>query len=176
MTENENTQDQQEAVKASEGERQQFLTFHLDDENYGVDITQVMEIRGWSETTRLPNTPDYVMGIINLRGVVVPVMDIRRRFGMEAATLNDKSVVIILSSTERSIGLLVDGVTDILEVTSSDIKAPPSVSNSIEADFLQGLVAKEQRMVVILNPDKLFSIRILDEAHRRVTEVTEESL
>ena len=77
------------------GELQQFLTFHLDDEEYGVDITQVMEIRGWSETTRLPNTPEYVMGIINLRGVVVPVMDIRRRFGMAPAVLSEKSVVII---------------------------------------------------------------------------------
>ncbi len=165
---------QNQEQQVSQGELQQFLTFHLDNEEYGVDITQVMEIRGWSETTRLPNTPEYVMGIINLRGVVVPVMDIRRRFGMEPAKISEKSVVIILSSTERSLGILVDGVSDILEVTSSAIKAPPTVSDSIEADFLQGLVAEEKRMVVILNPEKLFSIRILEDVHRKAEQMDEE--
>lgn len=164
---------EKEEQAAQSGELQQFLTFHLDDEEYGVDITQVMEIRGWSETTRLPNTPEYVMGIINLRGVVVPVMDIRRRFGMEPAQLGEKSVVIILSSTERSLGLLVDGVTDILEVASSSVKAPPTVSDSIESDFLQGLVAEEKRMVVILNPEKLFSIRILEDVEHKAAQLEE---
>lgn len=177
MTEVEKSQEQQvkqENQQGSGGELQQFLTFHLDDEEYGVDITKIMEIRGWSETTRLPNTPEYVMGIINLRGVVVPVMDIRRRFGMEPAKLSEKSVVIILSSVERSLGLLVDGVSDILEVASSNIKAPPSVSNTVEADFLQGLVAEEKRMVVILNPEKLFSIRIMEDAHRHAVQADAE--
>ena len=145
----------------NEGDIHQFLTFCLGDEEYGVDIMQVMEIRSWTATTRLPNTPDFVLGIINLRGVVVPVLDIRLRFGMTPAELTGKSVVIILSSVERTLGILVDSVSDILEVRANNIKAPPPMSDAIEDAFLHGLVSIDKRMVVLLSTEKLFSERLL---------------
>lgn len=141
----------------------QFLTFCIDEEEYGVDIMQVMEIRSWTETTRLPNTQDFVLGIINLRGVVVPVFDIRRRFGMPQAKISGKSVVIILSSEEKTIGMLVDNVSDIIEVKENNIKSAPPMSNSIDDAFLHGLVSINERMVTLLSPKKLFSERLLQQ-------------
>lgn len=155
--------EEEKLANSSNNEIHQFLTFFLDDEEYGVDIMQVMEIRSWSETTRLPNTPEFVLGIINLRGVVVPVLDIRRRFGMEPAELTGKSVVIILSSTERTLGILVDNVSDILEVRTNNIKSPPPMSNAIEDEFLHGLVSLDKHMVVLLSTEKLFSERLLQQ-------------
>lgn len=143
---------------------QKYLTFKLGAEEYGIDIMRVMEIRGWTETTRLPSSPEFVLGVINLRGVVVPVLDMRLRFGMPPAELTPQSVVIILYSHERTMGILVDGVSDILDVRTSEIKAPPPMSHTIEEDFLAGLVSVETRMVVLLAPDRLLSERLLQHA------------
>jgi purine-binding chemotaxis protein CheW len=158
-----NTEKEEEQLaNVSHEEIQQFLTFQLDNEEYAVSVMQIMEIRGWTETTRLPNTRDFVLGIINLRGIVVPILDIRQRFGMKATELTSKSGVIILSLVDRFLGILVDSVSDILEVKASDIKAPP-INDVIEGAFLHGLISLEKRMVIVLNTEMLFREHLLQQ-------------
>lgn len=149
---------------AAQNALQKYLTFKLGEEEYGIDIMRVMEIRGWTETTRLPNSPEFVLGVINLRGVVVPVLDMRRRFGMPVVDLTPQSVVIILYSQERTLGILVDAVSDILDVRTNEIKNAPPMSHTIDEDFLAGLVSVDTRMVVLLAPDRLLSERLLQHA------------
>lgn len=138
------------------GETVQFLTFRVDTGEYGVDIMTVREIKGWSETTRLPNMPEFMRGVINLRGVVVPIFDLRCRFNMGTTEANPKNVVIILAVGDRTIGILVDAVSDILTINSDEIKPPPSTDSQIDEAFINGLMSVEERMVVLLSVDKLF--------------------
>lgn len=137
--------------------QQQFLTFRLGEEEYGIDIMHVMEIRGWIPATRLPNVSEFILGVINLRGVVVPILDMRLRFHMGPAVLTPQSVIIILYANDCTIGILVDSVSDILDVEAQDIKAAPSMSRSIDEAFIAGLVSLDERMVVVLNSDKIFN-------------------
>lgn len=141
--------------KAS-GETRQFLTFAVDGEEYGVDIMTVREIKGWTETTRLPNSPEYLRGVMNLRGVIVPIFDLRNRFGKGITQADKNSVYIILAVGDRNVGILVDAVSDILTVNTSDVKSAPDMENRQDANFINGLISLEQRMVVLLSIDKLF--------------------
>lgn len=138
------------------GETVQFLTFRVESGEYGVDIMTVREIKGWSETTRLPNMPEFMRGVINLRGVVVPIFDLRRRFNMGTTEVNPKNVVIILAVENRTIGILVDAVSDILTINSDEIKPSPSTETQIDEAFINGLISVDERMVVLLSVDKLF--------------------
>lgn len=139
------------------GETRQFLTFTIAKEEYGVDIMSVREIKGWTETTRLPNSPEYLRGVMNLRGVIVPIFDLRSRFnkGLTEATI--KHVIIILAVEERNIGILVDAVSDILTVDSNDIKPAPELEDREDANFINGLISLENRMVVLLDIQHLFT-------------------
>lgn len=143
---------------------QQFLTFRVGSEEYGVDIMTVREIKGWTETTRLPNSPPFIRGVINLRGLIIPIFDLRARFhgGMTEAT--PKHVVIILAVGARNIGLLVDAVSDILDVTAEQIKPAPTAGTMIEADFIGGLISVEERMTVLLDIQYLFDPQQIDKA------------
>lgn len=134
----------------------QFLTFTIGKEEYGVDIMMVREVKGWAETTRLPNTPEYIRGVLNLRGIIIPIFDLRARFGGGLTNANEKNVVIILAVGNRTIGILVDAVSDILTVGTNDIKASPDADTSaIDDRFVSGLIAVEGRMVVLLDIDVL---------------------
>lgn len=136
----------------------QFLTFTIGNDEYGVDIMMVREVKGWSETTRLPNTPDYVRGVLNLRGIIIPIFDLRARFSGGLTQANEKNVVIILALGNRTIGILVDTVSDILTVSHGDIKAAPEAeSGNIDQRFVSGLIAVEGRMVVLLDIDILLN-------------------
>lgn len=148
----------------------QFLTFRVDTGEYGVDIMTVREIKGWSETTRLPNMPDFMRGVINLRGVVVPIFDLRCRFNMGTTEANPKNVVIILAVEDRTIGILVDAVSDILTINSSEIKPPPSTDSQIEEAFINGLISVDERMVVLLSVDKLFDKESIESGHEHSTD------
>ena len=134
----------------------QYLTFAMSGEEYGVDIMTVREIKGWTEATRLPNSPDYVRGVINLRGLIIPIFDLRARFLQVVTEATANHVVIILAVGERNIGLLVDAVSDILTVSAGDVKPAPEVGMSVTADFITGLISLESRMVVLLRVEKLF--------------------
>lgn len=145
----------------------QFLTFTIGEEEYAVDIMRVREVKAWSDTTRLPNTPEYVRGVLNLRGIIIPIFDLRARFSEALTEATPKHVVVILSVGERTIGLLVDTVSDILTVMADEIKPPPTMETLVEQRFVEGLIAVDERMVVVLNMNTLF--------HQDAMEITEKS-
>lgn len=146
-----------EAQATQNGTTRQFLTFTIKGEEYGMDIMTVREIKGWTETTRLPNSPEYMRGVMNLRGLIIPIFDLYARFSSNLTQATEKHVVIILAVGERNIGILVDGVSDILTVTEADIKPTPELESGVKADFISGLISLQQRMVVLLNIQHLFN-------------------
>lgn len=143
---------------------QQFLSFTIDSSSYGVDLMSVREIKGWSQTTQLPNSPEFMKGVINLRGIVVPIFDLRKRFNMGDTTPNEKNAVIIVTAGDRLIGILVDTVSDILDATASQINQAPHVDKKLDADFIKGLISIAEKMVVLLDVDKIFDAETLQNA------------
>jgi len=145
--------------EAGGGALRKVLTFSLGDEVYGVDILRLKEIRGWSPVTRLPHTPRYLLGVLNLRGVVVPVIDLRLRFGLSATQVTPLTVIIVLSveshAGRRDIGVVVDGVSDVIDVAAADIKPAPELGEQVNTEFIEGLAAVSGRMVMLLDIDKL---------------------
>ena len=135
---------------------QQFITFTLGAEEYGIDIMVVREIKGWTDTTMIPNAPPYVRGVINLRGVIVPIFDLRARFGAGLTVPTSMHVVIIVAAASRTVGLLVDTVSDIISVDPTSIRPIPEMGLPTEDQFLDGLVAMEDRMVTLVSLGGLF--------------------
>ncbi len=133
----------------------EYLTFAIDAQNYGIDILSVREIRAWTEVTNLPNTPDFVRGIINLRGQVVPIYDLRVRFGGGRTTPTNTHVVIVVEASSGTFGLLVDSVSDILSINERDLQTVPETGMDTDHRFLSALVAREDRMVSILDLNRL---------------------
>ena len=146
-----------EASSAAMQDSLQYLTFAMNGEEYGVDIMTVREIKGWTETTRLPNAPEFMRGVMNLRGLIIPIFDLRTRFKRGLTEATPKHVVIILAVGARNIGLLVDAVSDILTVSSADVQGAPDINTAVDADFIGGLISLENRMVVLLSVERLFS-------------------
>jgi purine-binding chemotaxis protein CheW len=136
----------------------QYLTFTVQGEEYGVDIMTVREIKGWTETTRLPNSPEYMRGVMNLRGLIIPIFDLRARFRHELTEANSSHVVIILAVGTRNIGILVDGVSDILTVAAQEVKPAPQIEGQGKDDYITGLISLENRMVVLLAVEHLFDV------------------
>jgi purine-binding chemotaxis protein CheW len=137
--------------------RRQFITFRSGSQEFGADIMAIREIRGWTETTPLPHAPDYVRGVINLRGVVLPVVDLKSRLGLGTTDANPKDVIVVVQSGDRTIGLLVDAVSDILTVTGSDIQPTPELAREADSEFVEGIAVLSERMVTILSMDKLIA-------------------
>lgn len=144
-----------------EAEGSQYLTFMLAGENYGVDILRVQEIKGWAPVTRIPNTPEHLRGVLNLRGTIVPIIDMRMRFDLEDAEYTALTVIIVLSihteKGERVIGVVVDSVSDVLNVKPEDIKPTPDFGSGVDTEFLNGLAASGDDMVMLLDVDKMLS-------------------
>lgn len=147
----------------------QILSFLLGDEQYGVDILRVQEIKGWERTTEIPNSPDYVMGVINLRGAVVPVIDLRIRFGLDNITYDESTVVIILRAADEQtgiqkiMGIVVDGVSDVHTIDINTLQVSPEISGNIHSDYVRGLATFADKMVIVINIDQLVSNGILKE-------------
>jgi purine-binding chemotaxis protein CheW len=135
---------------------QQFITFTLGAQEYGIDIMVVREIKGWTDTTMIPNAPAHVRGVINLRGVIVPIFDLRARFGVGLTVPTSMHVVIIVAAGTRTIGLLVDTVSDIISIDPKAIRPIPEMGLPTEDQFLDGLVAIENRMVTLVSLAGLF--------------------
>lgn len=135
---------------------QQFITFTLGPDEYGIDIMVVREIKGWTDTTMIPNAPAHVRGVINLRGVIVPIFDLRARFGAGLTVPTSMHVVIIVAAASRTVGLLVDTVSDIISVDPKAIRPIPEMGLPTEDQFLEGLVAMEDRMVTLVSLAGLF--------------------
>ncbi len=142
----------------------QYLTFLLGDEEYGVEILRVQEIKGWENVTHIPNTPDYLCGVLNLRGTIVPVVDLRLRFGMPKRTYTPTTVVVVLNVGERvqrTVGVVVDGVSDAHNILPEEIKPTPDFGTTISTDFIKGLVSIGSGMMMILNIDRLLRVEAL---------------
>ncbi len=129
----------------------QFISFAIDDEYYCVDIIAVREIKGWTEVTRLPNQPTFVRGVLNLRGVVVPIIDLRCKFGQGLTDATPTHVVIIVQIEERLVGLLVDRVSDILQVDTERFQPVPQTCGLVGVDYLSGLVTVNEQMIALLD-------------------------
>lgn len=146
-------------------ENSQYLTFSLAGEGYGIDILKVQEIRGWAPVTQMPNTPAFVRGVMNLRGAIVPVIDLRLRFGLTAVEYTKTTVVIVVTvqaaTGNRIIGVVVDGVSDVLNVDESDIQPAPDFGATVRTEFIGGLVTTETGMVMLLDMDRLLSVEEL---------------
>jgi purine-binding chemotaxis protein CheW len=140
----------------------QFLTFMMADEEYGVDILTVQEIRGWEEITQIPNAPNYVKGAINLRGTIVPIIDLRARFGLPQVPYSSVTVVIVvkvtLPSGDKIMGIVVDAVSDVYSISEADARDVPDVTNTDNTDFVQGLVNVGEKMVVLLDLKRVLNL------------------
>ncbi len=146
----------------------QFLTFILAYEEYGVDILRVHEIKGWDNVTPIPNTPDFIRGVINLRGTIVPIVDLRLRFGLPEIPYGRTTVVIVVSVSdgekERIVGMVVDAVSDVYNIDDSQLKPPPDFGESARTEFVRGLAAVDEKMVIFLHLDHLLDASELSAA------------
>ncbi|YCH29128.1 chemotaxis protein CheW [Erwinia sp. PK3-005] len=142
---------------AGETVGQEFLVFTLGDEEYGIDILKVQEIRGYDQVTRIANTPAFIKGVTNLRGVIVPIIDLRVKFAQPGVQYNDNTVVIVLNLEHRVVGIVVDGVSDVLSLTADQIRPSPEFAVTMSTEYLTGLGALGERMLILVDIEKLLS-------------------
>jgi len=143
----------------------QYLTFILSDEEYGVDILRVQEIKGWDSVTPIPNTPDYIKGVINLRGTIIPIVDLRLKFRLDSVSYSPLTVVIVLKiisdGNERVMGIVVDAVSDVYNVPETEMKPPPDFGNVVNVDYVRGLATVDEKMIIVLDIDHLLTSSVL---------------
>ncbi len=135
----------------------EFLTFTLGPEEYGIDILKVQEIRGYDAVTTIANTPEFIKGVINLRGIIVPIVDMRIKFKLEKVTYDQLTVVIILNLASRVVGMVVDGVSDVIALTPEQIKPAPKFGATLETQYLMGLGTVDERMLILVDIEKLMN-------------------
>ena len=139
----------------------EYLSFKLGAEEYGIDILKVQEIRGYENPTRIANAPAFIKGVVNLRGVIVPIVDMRVRFGLESVDYNAFTVTIVLSILGRTVGMVVDSVSDVLELQPGQIKPAPEFNGAIEASYITGLgtvkTGDTERMLILMDIERLMS-------------------
>ncbi len=148
--------------KISEEENlEQYLTFLMAEEEYGVDILSVQEIRGWESVTPVPNSPKHVKGVINLRGTIVPIIDLRAKFNLDAIDYGPLTVVIVLKvalgTVERVMGIVVDAVSDVYGLSLEDMQTAPDLGDHINTNYIQGLAGVDEKMIVVLDIDALLA-------------------
>jgi purine-binding chemotaxis protein CheW len=157
-----------DAKSGTDTNPQQYLTFELVGQRYGVEILQVQEIKGWEKPTRLPHSPDHVQGVINLRGSVVPILDLRKRFGLGEAEYGRTTVVIVVKvETARgqlTAGMVVDGVCEVCNISSQEMRAPPEMVATIDTDFVRGLAMIDDKMLILLDVARLVGSTLTDAA------------
>lgn len=152
------------------GDGQQYLTFMLAGEEYGVDILRVQEIKGWDNVTKIPNTPEYIRGVINLRGTIVPIIDLRLRFALDHLDYGATTVVIVVNvlsenKKERIMGIVVDAVSDVYNIDNADLKDAPDFGTAVDTKFLKGLTTVNEQMVILLDIDHMCNsaeLKIID--------------
>lgn len=158
MTETAEELNQQDAQK----EYRELLTFFLAGEEYGVDILRVQEIKGWDSVTNIPNTPEYIRGVINIRGSIVPIIDMRLRFNLDKKEYDATTVVIVLNvvrdgNSDRTMGVVVDAVSDVYNVPADDVKASPDFGTAVDTEFVTGLATIEGKMIIVLDIDHMLN-------------------
>lgn len=144
------------------GSTDQYLTFLLGEEEFGVDILRVQEIKGWEQSTSIPNTPDYIRGVMNLRGTVIPIVDLRRRFELDSAEYTPTTVVIVLKiegdHSTRTMGFVVDAVSEVYNIAPDNLQPAPDFGSRVNTQFLQGLAVIEDKMIILLDFDRLIGL------------------
>lgn len=141
---------------------EQYLTFRLDGQEYGIAILKVQEIKGWDRMTPIPNSPPYVKGVLNLRGVIVPVFDLRLRFGLPEAERDAFTVIIVVNIGGRLAGIVVDSVSDVINVGAEQKCAAPEYEGQQNREFIQGLAQVEDKLLIILDIDRMVIPETLD--------------
>jgi len=144
---------------AAEEAGREFLTFRLGAEEYGIEILKVQEIRGWEVPTAIAGTPEFIKGVINLRGTIVPIVDLRLKFGLEKANYDEFTVVIILSVARRVVGIVVDAVSDVVTLAPQEIRPAPEFGAAVDARFITGLGTLGERMLVLADIERLMTSR-----------------
>ena len=135
----------------------EYLTFRLGQEEYGIDILKVQEIRGYEAPTRIAHAPAFIKGVINLRGTIVPIVDMRLRFGCAQADYDSFTVVVILNLRERVVGIVVDSVSDVMELAPEQLRPAPDLESSIDAQCIRGLSSVGERMLILLDIERLMA-------------------
>jgi len=135
----------------------QFLTFNLGEELYGVDILRVQEIKGYTAVTKIPNTPPHIKGVLNLRGTIVPIVELRTKFDMPMIDYTMFTVIVVVVVKEKIMGLVVDSVSDVLNIDKNDIQAPPQFGAKMDVSFLSGIGKSGDKLVALLDMDRLLS-------------------
>lgn len=143
--------------KKAETARLEFLTFTLGDEHYGLDIMKVKEIRGYEPVTKIANAPAFIKGVLNLRGDIVPIVDLRLKFAVGDAVYNEFTIVIMLHIGERIVGIVVDAVSDVVNIAADEVKPPPEFGVAFDSQYLHGLAPINNHMIILLNIEKLIS-------------------
>ncbi len=156
MTDNRNT------ANADQGG--EFLSFTLGEEHYGVDILKVQEIRGYDSVTRVPDAPDYIKGVINLRGTIVPVIDLRLKLRLKEARYDAFTVMIVLNVEERVVGIVVDGVSDVIPLNAEQIRPTPEFGAAVDTRFISGIGTQDDRMLILLDIETLLDSADLAQA------------
>lgn len=168
MTPEPNTESEAEKTAGSQpqarGREGKYLTFVLGDEEYGVEILKVREIIGLMEITSVPQTPDFIKGVINLRGKVIPVIDLRLKFGMDPAEYTEETCIIVVDINQTMIGILVDTVSEVLDISAGQIEPPPSFGSRIDTEFILGMGKVKDRVKILLEIDKVLSSEELTRA------------
>ena len=135
----------------------EFLAFTLGREEYGIDILKVQEIRGYEAVTRIANAPEFIKGVVNLRGIIVPIVDMRIKFHLGEPTYDQFTVVIILNIAGRVMGMVVDSVSDVITLSPDQVKPAPEMGTALNTDYLIGLGTLDERMLILVDIDKLMS-------------------
>jgi purine-binding chemotaxis protein CheW len=150
------------AVKSLVQGSQELIAFRIGEQEFCVNIMSVREIRGWTQATPMPHAPAYVLGVINLRGAVLPIVDLSARLGMKDAEPSARHVIIVAQVKNRVVGLLVEAVSDILTITEENIQPVPEISSDLEKQYARGILAIDKRMICMIELDALFPEKALD--------------
>jgi purine-binding chemotaxis protein CheW len=149
-------------IISDDNEIMQLLAFNVNQEEFAIDIMVVREIKSWSCITRLPNSPEYLLGVLNLRGVIIPIFDLKCRFGKGLTDIQAKTVVVITAVGTKTVGMIVDNVSDILNTSKNLIAPAPHVGSDESNIYISGLISMEKRIVVVLDLNRLFGKDVAD--------------
>ncbi len=153
----------EEEVKKSDTELLQLVTFSIGDEEFGVEILKVQEINRMMEITRVPKAPDFVEGVINLRGRVIPVIDLRKRFGLESKVHDKDTRIIVIEINKMIVGFVVDAVSEVLRIPADTVEPPPPVVAGLDSEYISGVGKLEDRLLILLDLDSLLSRKEKDQ-------------
>ena len=156
-----------QTIGATAGQHE-FLSFTLGREEYGIDILKVQEIRSYEQPTTIANAPDFIKGVVNLRGIIVPIVDMRIKFRLSEAQYNELTVVIVLNVAGRVVGMVVDGVSDVVRLDAEQVRPAPDFSSSFDVKYITGLGTVDERMLILVDIEKLMSgsdMGLMDTVH-----------